>query len=138
MTLIEIAAVLITVAFAVLVGYLVPVLIQLRKAIAESEQLLANMKVDLPPLVSELRSMSQSLNELADRARGGVEHATVLLHAVGEVGESVQQVHNVVRGSSGTLLTSVASVVAGSWRPAMIRVGAANPFSAPARSNETP
>ncbi len=113
MTLIEIAAVLITVAFAVLVGYLVPVLIQLRKAIAESEQLLANMKVDLPPLVSELRSMSQSLNELADRARGGVEHATVLLHAVGEVGESVQQVHNVVRGSSGTLLTSVASVVAG-------------------------
>jgi uncharacterized protein YoxC len=35
------------------------------------------------------------------------------LHAVGEVGESVQQVHNVVRGSSGTLLTNVASVVAG-------------------------
>jgi uncharacterized protein YoxC len=37
----------------------------------------------------------------------------VLLHAVGEVGESVQQVHNVVRGSSGTLLTNVASMVAG-------------------------
>jgi len=36
-----------------------------------------------------------------------------LLHAMGEVGESVQQVHNVVRGSSGTLLTNVASVVAG-------------------------
>jgi hypothetical protein len=37
----------------------------------------------------------------------------VLLHAVGEVGESVQQVHNVVRGSSGTLLTNMASMVAG-------------------------
>jgi uncharacterized protein YoxC len=37
----------------------------------------------------------------------------VLLHAVGEVGESVQQVHNVVRGSGGTLLTNVASMVAG-------------------------
>jgi len=35
------------------------------------------------------------------------------LHAVGEVGESVQQVHNVVRGSSGTFLVNVASVVAG-------------------------
>lgn len=113
MTVVEIAAIVIAIAFAVLVGYLVPVLIQLRKTVAESEQLLAQMNTDMPPLVADLRSMSQNLNDLADQARGGVEHAAVLLHAVGEVGESVQQVHNVVRGSSGTLLTNVASVVAG-------------------------
>jgi uncharacterized protein YoxC len=113
MTIVEIAAIVIAIAFAVLVGYLVPVLIQVRKTVAESEQLLAKMNVDMPPLVADLRSMSQNLNDLADQARGGVEHAAVLLHAVGEVGESVQQVHNVVRGSSGTLLTNVASVVAG-------------------------
>jgi len=113
MTIVEIAAILIAVAFAVLVGYLVPVLIQVRKTMAESEQLLAKMNADLPPLVADLRSMSQNLNDLADQARGGVEHAAVLLHAVGEVGESVQQVHNVVRGSSGALLANVASVVAG-------------------------
>ena len=113
MTIIEISAILIAVAFAVLVGYLVPVLIQLRKTVAESEQLLVQMNADMPPLVADLRSMSQNLNDLADQARGGVEHAAELLHAVGEVGESVQQVHNVVRGSSGTLLTNVASVVAG-------------------------
>lgn len=113
MTIVEIAAILVAVAFAVLVGYLVPVLIQVRKTVAESEQLLAKMNADLPSLVAELRSMSQNLNDLADHARGGVEHAAVLLHAVGEVGESVQQVHNVVRGSSGTLLTNVASMVAG-------------------------
>ncbi|MEK7272323.1 MAG: DUF948 domain-containing protein [Nitrospirota bacterium] len=113
MTIIEISAILIAVAFAVLVGYLVPVLIQVRKTVAEFEQLLAKMNADMPPLVADLRSMSQNLNDLADQARGGVEHAAVLLHAVGEVGESVQQVHNVVRGSSGTLLTNVASVVAG-------------------------
>jgi uncharacterized protein YoxC len=71
------------------------------------------MNADMPPLISELHSMSQNLNELANRARDGVEHAAMLLHAVGEVGESVQQVHNVVRGSSGTLLANVASVVAG-------------------------
>jgi len=113
MTLVEISAILIAVAFAVLVGYLVPVLIQVRKTVAESEQLLAKMNADLPPLVADLRSMSQNVNDLADQARGGVEHAAVLLHAVGEVGESVQQVHNVVRGSGGMLLTNVASVVAG-------------------------
>jgi uncharacterized protein YoxC len=113
MTIVEIAAILVAVAFAVLVGYLVPVLVQFRKTVAESEQLLTKMNTDMPALVSELRSMSQNLNDLTDQARGGVEHAATLLHAVGEVGESVQQVHNVVRGSSGTLLTNVASVVAG-------------------------
>lgn len=113
MTIVELAAILVAVAFAVLVGYLVPVLIQVRKTVAESEQLLSKMNRDMPALVSELRAMSQNLNDLTEQARGGVEHAATLLHAVGEVGESVQQVHNVVRGSGGTLLTNVASVVAG-------------------------
>ncbi|HEX5647873.1 MAG TPA: DUF948 domain-containing protein [Nitrospira sp.] len=113
MSAIEIAAMLAAVAFAVLIGFLVPVLMQVRKTVAESEQLLAKMNADLPPLVEELRAVSQHLNQLTEQARDGVEHAAVLLHAVGEVGESVQHVHNVVRGSSGTLMTNVASVLAG-------------------------
>ncbi|ALA59823.1 DUF948 domain-containing protein [Nitrospira moscoviensis] len=113
MTTIEIAAVLIAVAFAVLVGYLVPVLMQVRKTVAESEQLLAKLNADVPPLVADLRAVGRHLNELMEQARGGVEHAAVLLHAVGEVGESVQQVHNVVRGSGGSLFGRLAGVAAG-------------------------
>jgi uncharacterized protein YoxC len=113
MTFVEMAAILVAVAFAVLVGFLVPMLVQVRKTVAESEQLLAKMNHDLPPLIDELQTMSHKVNNLVEQARGGVEHATVLLHAVGEVGESVQQVHNVVRGSSGSMLTNVASLLAG-------------------------
>ena len=113
MTIIDMAVILAALAFAVLVGYLVPLLIQMRKTVAESEQLLAKLNHDLPPLIGELRSMSQNLNDLTEQARGGVEHAAMLLHAVGEVGESVQHVHDVVRGSSGSMLTNMASVVAG-------------------------
>jgi len=113
MTIVEIAAILVAVAFALLVGFLVPVLIQVRKSIAESEQLLAKMNNDLPPLIGELRAVSHNVNNLTEQARMGVEHAAVLLHAVGEVGESVQHVHDVVKGSSGSMLTNVASVVAG-------------------------
>lgn len=113
MTIVEIAALLVAVAFAVLVGYLVPVLMQVRKTVAESEQLLSKMNADVPALVAELRAMSQNLNDVTNQVREGTEHAAVLLHAVGEIGESVQQVHNVVRGSSGTLLNNVASMVAG-------------------------
>jgi uncharacterized protein YoxC len=71
------------------------------------------MNGELPTLIAELRAMSQNLNELAEQARSGVEHAAVLLHAVGEVGESVQQVHGLVRGSGGSLVTNLASMVAG-------------------------
>ena len=113
MTIVEIAAIFVTIAFVVLVGYLVPVMIQVRKTVAESEQLLAKMNHDLPPLIGELRSISRNMNDLTEQARGGVEHAATLLHAVGEVGESVQHVHDVVKGSSGSMLTNVASVVAG-------------------------
>ena len=110
MTIVEMAAILVAVAFAVLVGYLVPMLIQVRKTVAESEQLLAKMNNDLPPLIGELRAMSHNVNDLTEQARMGVEHAAVLLHAVGEVGESVQHVHDVVKGSSGSMLTNMASV----------------------------
>ena len=113
MTIVEIAALLVAVVFAVLVGYLVPVLMQVRKTVAESEQLLSKMNAEVPALVAELRAMSQNLNDVTNQVREGTEHAAVLLHAVGEIGESVQQVHNVVRGSSGTLLNNVASMVAG-------------------------
>ena len=113
MTIVEMAAIIVAIAFAVLVGCLVPMVIQVRKAVAESEQLLAKMNNDLPPLIGELRAMSHRVNDLTEQARMGVEHAAVLLHAVGEVGESVQYVHNVVKGSSGSMLTNMASVVAG-------------------------
>jgi uncharacterized protein YoxC len=113
MSLVELAACVGAAAFVVLVGFLIPVLVRLRQNAVESERLLAKMNADLPALVSDLRAMSHNLNALTDQARNGVEHASVLLHAVGEVGESVQQVHDVVRGSSGTLLTNVASLVAG-------------------------
>lgn len=113
MTIVEIAAILVAVAFVVLVGFLVPVMIQIRKTIGESEQLLAKINDDLPPLIGEIRAISHNMNEATKQARGGVEHAAALLHAVGEVGESVQHMHNVVKGSSGSMLTNVASVVAG-------------------------
>ena len=111
--IVEIAALLIATAFAVLVGYLVPMLIQLKKTIAESEQLLAHMSSELPSLVREMRAMTENVNALADQARDGVEHASVFLHAVGEIGDTVQQVHETVRGRSGSLLVNVASMVAG-------------------------
>ncbi|MDH4252110.1 MAG: DUF948 domain-containing protein, partial [Nitrospira sp.] len=94
----EIALCVGAVTFAVLVGWLIPLLIQLRKAVAESEQLLARVNAELPLLVKEIRSAMENANSLIEHARGGVVHAAVLLHAAGAVGDTIQRVYETVRG----------------------------------------
>jgi Bacterial protein of unknown function (DUF948) len=103
----EIALCVGAVTFAVLVGWLIPLLIQLRKSVAESEQLLARVNAELPLLVKEIRAATENANSLIEHARGGVVHAAVLLHAAGAVGDTIQ------RGGGRSLLVTLASMVAG-------------------------
>ncbi len=100
-------------ALAVVAGLLVPLLIQLRKPVAESEYLLVRMNAELPLLLKEMRSATKNLNMLVEHARGGVEHAAVLLHAAGTLGDTVQRVHETVQGRSRSFLVNLASMVAG-------------------------
>jgi len=100
-------------ALAVVAGLLVPLLIQLRKPVAESEYLLVRMNAELPLLLKEMRAATEKLNRLVEHARGGVEHAAVLLHAAGAVGDTMQRVHETVQGTSRSFLVNLASIVAG-------------------------
>jgi uncharacterized protein YoxC len=100
-------------ALAVLVGLLVPLLIQLRKPVAESGYLLVRMNAELPLLLKEIRATTENLNMLVEHARSGVEHAAVLLHAAGALGDTVQRVHETVQGTSRSFLVNLASIVAG-------------------------
>lgn len=109
----EIAVAVVALAFAVLVGVLVPTLIQLKKTIAESRQLVAHLDAEVPALVKQVRAVTENVGAMAEQARDGMEHASVLFHAVGEVGESVQQVHKAMRTTSGALLVKLASMMAG-------------------------
>jgi uncharacterized protein YoxC len=110
---VEVAAIVAAIAFAVLVAYIVPLLIQWRKTATEAERLVTVLNSELPTLISELRVTSRSFNDVAEQARDGVEHAAVLLHAMGEVGDSVNQVHDLVRGSGSSLLANALSIFTG-------------------------
>jgi uncharacterized protein YoxC len=116
MTIVEIAVLLIAVGFAVLVGYLIPILIQLKKTITEADELLTTMNAELPLLLKEMRETNESLNALADHVRSGVEHASGFLHAIGSVGDTVQQVNDVVRSTSGSLVMNLASIAIAGFR----------------------
>ncbi|NWF73602.1 MAG: DUF948 domain-containing protein [Nitrospirae bacterium] len=100
-------------ALAVLVGLLVPLLVQLRKPVAGTESLLIRMNAELPLLLKEMRVATENLNVLVEHARGGVEHAAVLLHAAGTLGDSMHRVHETVQSRSRSFLVNLASMVAG-------------------------
>jgi len=115
----EIALCVGAVTFAVLVGWLIPLLIQLRKSVAELERLLAVLNIEVPLLFQEIRVATENMNSLIEHARGGVDHAAVLLHAAGAVGDTLQRVHETVRGGGRSLLVTLVSMVAG-FRATMI------------------
>jgi hypothetical protein len=92
--LVEIALCVGAGAVAVVAGVLVPLLIQLRKPVAESGYLLVRMNAELPVLLKEMRAATENLTLLVEQARGGVEHAAV-------------------HGRSRSFLVNLASIVAG-------------------------
>ena len=109
----QIAAGIVALAAVVLVAVLVPMLMQLRKTAEESERLLRRMNEDMPVLFREATQAAQNMNQVAGDLRQAAAHARVLGDAVGGVGETINEVRELVRGGAGSLLTNVGSLLAG-------------------------
>ena len=50
---------------------------------------------------------------MSDQAREGVERASVLMNAIGDVGETVSQVHGTIRGKGTSFINNVVGVLVG-------------------------
>lgn len=111
--MIEVAAVIIALAFVVLVGYIVPTVIQVRRTATQAEQLLLQVNAELPGILEEMKQTNENLRAMSAQAREGVGRASVLMNAIGDVGETVNQVHEAVRGRGTTFLVNLGRVVAG-------------------------
>ena len=110
---IEIAVGVVAVVAVVLVAFLVPVLIRLRRTAEELERLLQQMNEDLPVLFKEATQAAQNMNQVATEMREGAACARVLGEAIGEIGHTINHVHGAVRGGAGSLLTNLSSLLAG-------------------------
>ena len=111
--MVEFAAVTVAVAFVVLVGYLIPTVIQVKRTISQSERLLARLNNELPVMLKDIRGTSENIRSMTDQARIGVDRATIFLNAVGDVGQTVKQVHGTVLGKGGSWMLGLTSVFAG-------------------------
>jgi len=110
---IEIAVGIMALAAVVLLAVLVPMLTQLRRTAEESERLLRRMNEDMPVLFREATQAAQNMNQVAGEMREAAARARVLGEAMGGVGETINEVRELVRGGAGSLLTNVGSLLAG-------------------------
>lgn len=110
---IEFALSVIAVAVVALVGFLIPAINALRRTAGEAHQLIQRLNAELSPLIGDLRLAIKNVNAAASEAKGGLQHASVLLHAMGEVGETVQEVHGMVRGQGESVVARLATLVTG-------------------------
>lgn len=111
--MVDLAAIIVAVAFVVLVGYLVPAILQLKRTVGQSERLLIRLNHELPGLIKEVKGTNENIRAMTEQARLGVDRATVFLNAVGDVGQTVNHVHHAMKGKGGSILTGVTSLMAG-------------------------
>ncbi len=111
--MVDLAAIIIAVAFVVLVGYLVPMILQVKRTVGQSERMLIRLNHELPGLLKDVKGTNENILALTDQARLGMDRATIFLNAVGDVGETVNQVNQTVRGKGGALAVGVTSLLAG-------------------------
>ncbi|PJA80757.1 MAG: hypothetical protein CO149_00700 [Nitrospirae bacterium CG_4_9_14_3_um_filter_51_5] len=111
--MVDLAAIIIAVAFVVLVGYLVPMILQVKRTVGQSERLLIRLNHELPGLLKDVKGTNENILALTDQARLGIDRATIFLNAVGDVGETVNHVHQAVRGKGSAIAVGFTSLLAG-------------------------
>ena len=111
--IIEIEIGVIALAAIVLVAFFVPLLVQLRKTVEQSERLIKSLNYDLPNLIKEATGTAQVLNHVASDVREATERAKVLGQAMGAIGDTVNQIHGAIRTKAASLVLNATGLVAG-------------------------
>ena len=111
--MVDLAAIIIAVAFVVLVGYLVPMILQVKRTVGQSERLLIRLNHELPGLLKDVKGTNENILGLADQVRLGIDRATIFLNAVGDVGQTVNHVHQAIRGKGEAMMVGFSSLLAG-------------------------
>lgn len=93
-------ALIAVIAFVVLVGYVVWAMAQLRRTLQRVDEMIVNTEREMTPLLANLRESSERIRISVTHLEKGAIRAGGLLEAVGEIGDSLHNVNDVLR--SGT------------------------------------
>lgn len=107
---VDIFTLLITLAFLLIAIFLIPMLLQLKRMAQEADALLRELRLELVPTLREIRETAERLNRASAHLEEGAGKAGVLLHSLGEVGESVHSVNDFLHHDVGRYLGNAAGL----------------------------
>ncbi len=105
--------VVIAAVVVILLGFLIPVILQLRKTAKSAENFLKVTQESLAPLLSELKESAERLNKISEDIEDSVSNVRHLANAVGEIGAMVDEVNNFVKQTGLSFSIKTASIGAG-------------------------
>lgn len=106
MMLINFAAVVVAVAMVVLVVFLVPMIMEMRRTATALRDFVERMEADIRPTITELNSTLADLQVLTGGAADKVEDIKCFMSAVGETGRGLRTISTVVGSAAGVLAKS--------------------------------
>lgn len=106
MMLINLAAVAVAVAMIVLVMFLVPLIMEMRRTATTLREFIERMEADLTPTIKELNATLADLQILTNGAAEKVEDVQCFMTAVGETGRGLRTISTIVSGVAGALSKS--------------------------------
>ena len=109
--LFETAAIGAVVIFGVLVFYAVRTLSQLQRTLEEAEQVLAVVRREANPLITEVRGAVEEIHRLSAEARQGGQKVGIFFDAIQQVGGQINDVRSAFNHTSGSLLGNVSSLL---------------------------
>jgi len=119
MMLINLAAVAVAVAMIVLVMFLVPLIMEMRRTATTLREFIERMEADLKPTIKELNATLADLQILTNGAAEKVEDVQCFMTAVGETGRGLRTISTIVSGAAAALSKSTlwmtGAKVAGSY-----------------------
>lgn len=103
---------LIVIIFAVLVGFLIPAILELRKTAREITSFVKMAETTLKPAVEELNETLKSLRTTLDDVNSVADDVKKFSSAVGDVADNVKELSNMIGEIPGRLSGIKAAVVA--------------------------
>jgi uncharacterized protein YoxC len=109
--LISLAVVIIAITVVVLVAFMIPAFIEIRKTAVSIREISVRSENELIPVLNELHKTLTAVKSLAEGAATKTEDVKSFLDALGDTGRNLRTINNVVGTVAGVLSSSSAWLV---------------------------
>jgi uncharacterized protein YoxC len=106
MEIIAIAAAVIALTFIVLVAFLIPALIEMRKTAVSVRTYVTDVETQIQPILKELRELTANLRVFTDAVASRSDEVKSFMVSLGDTGRNIRKINVVVGEVAGLLCRS--------------------------------